>query len=213
MSKTLPLILVLILAGCGPRWETAREQVLAQIDSLLDGIDLKSREATASVAELGRGVDQLSHARIDVQVRHTRLSEDLTSVQEKLARTQEGHSRQALQSEAESLKTTKGRLGRVLALLESRERQARNRLQNLRILLSQIDSKRSRIEGDSACRGGVRKRNPRLSQIGRERKSRNWRSAIDTELQFQRTSPRRLEFRLGVIRMGRRGDPRRLISV
>ncbi len=182
MSKTLPLILVLILAGCGPRWETAREQVLAQIDSLLDGIDLKSREATASVAELGRGVDQLSHARIDVQVRHTRLSEDLTSVQEKLARTQEGHSRQALQSEAESLKTTKGRLGRVLALLESRERQARDRLQNLRILLSQIDSKRVALKSlrraVEVCESGT------LDFRKVEMEVKELETAIDTELQF-----------------------------
>lgn len=68
-----------------------------------------------------------------MQVRHTRLSEDLVAVQEKLARTQEERSRRTLQSEVESLGTTKERLGRVLARLESRERQARDCLHAIRL--------------------------------------------------------------------------------
>ena len=188
MSKAIPLILLLTAVGCGPRWETAKEQVLRQIDSLLDSIDLKSRQATASVAELANGVDQLTHARIDIQVRHTRLAEDLTSVQEKIARTQEGHSRQALQSEAESLKTTRDRLGRVLALLESRERQARDRLHALRLLLSQIDSKRVALKSlrkaVEVCEAGT------LDFRKVEAEVRDLETQIDTELEFQ-------EIRLG----------------
>jgi len=140
MSKTLLLILLLLLTGCG-RLELAREQALSQIDSLLGETDVKRQEANAGVAELATRVDQLTKARIDVEVRHVRISEDLAAVQERLARTQGGHPRQRLVAEAESLRTTKDRLGRVLGLLQHREEQARDRLQNLRLLLSQIDSK------------------------------------------------------------------------
>ncbi len=182
------LILLLLLTGCGPRWETAREQVLSQIDTLLDSIDLKSRQANSAVDELETGVDHLSHARTDIQVRHTRLAEDLTSVQERIARTQEGHSRQALQSEAESLRTTKDRLGRVLVLLESRERQARDRLHALRILLTGIDAKRIALKSlrkaVEVCESGM------LDFRKVEMEVRELETAIDTELQFQ-------EIRLG----------------
>ncbi len=120
--------------------------------------------------------------RIDVQVRHTRLSEDLTSVQEKLSRTQDGHSRQTLQSEAESLGKTKDRLGRVLGLLESRERQARDRLHTLRILLSGIDSKRVALKSlrraVEVCESGT------LDFRKVEAEVRELETQIDTELEF-----------------------------
>ncbi len=183
MSRTIPLILLLLLAGCGPRWETAREQVLAQIDTLLDSIDLKSRQANDAVGELTKGVDQLTKARIDVQVRHTRLAEDLTAVQERITRTPEGHSRQSLVADAMSLKTTKDRLARVLAVLESRERQARDRLHALRILLSQIDSKRVALKSlrkaVEVCESGT------LDFRKVEMEVRDLETQIDTELQFQ----------------------------
>ncbi len=183
MSKAIPLILLLLFTGCGPRWETAREQVLAQIDSLLDTIDLRSRLATASVAELETGVNQLSHARIDVAVRHTRLTEDLDAVQEKIARTQEGLSRQALQVEAESLRTTRDRLARVLTLLRHREEQARDRLQALRLLLSQIDSKRIALKSlrkaVEVCESGT------LDFKSVEAEIKELEAQIDGELEFQ----------------------------
>ncbi len=183
MTRTLPLIVLLLLPGCGPRLEVAREQVLRQIDSLLGEIDVKSRQANDAVGQLARGVDQLTRARIDVEVRHTRLAEDLTSVQEKLSRTQDGHSRQTLQSEAVSLQTTKDRLGRVLGLLESRERQARDRLHALRILLAGIDSKRVALKSlrraVEVCESGT------LDFRRVEMEVRDLETQIDTELQFQ----------------------------
>ncbi len=32
MSKAIPLIFLLLLTGCGPRWETAKKQVLTKIE-------------------------------------------------------------------------------------------------------------------------------------------------------------------------------------
>jgi peptidoglycan hydrolase CwlO-like protein len=186
MSKTLLLILLLLLTGCGPRWDIAREQVLSKIDSLLGEVDVKRQEATAAVAKLAMGVDELTHARVDVQVKFTRLSEDLTAAQEKLARTQEGHPRQRLVAEAESLRTTKDRLGRVLGLLQHREEQAKDRLQNLRLLLAGIDSKQVALKAirnaAEVCDG--------IDFKSVEAEIKELEAAIDTELEFQ-------EIRLG----------------
>ncbi len=181
-KPVLPILLLLVLTGCGPRWDVAREQVLSKIDTLLGEVDVKCREADSAVAQIAAGVDQISRARIDVQVRHVRLSEDLTAVEERIERTQEEAPRRSLQSEAESLKTTRDRLGRVLGLLENRERQARDRLHALRLLLAGIDSKQVALKSLrrvlGVCEAGS------LDFRSVEAEVRELESAIDTELEF-----------------------------
>lgn len=182
MPKTLLPLFLLLLPACS-RLELARDQLLQHIDALLGDIDVKAKQASAAVVQLAAGVDQVTKARIDVQVHHTRLSEDLTAVQEKIARTPEGHPRQRLVAEVESLRTSKARLGRVLELLTSREEQARDRLQNLRLLLSQIDSKQVALKAlrraVEVCEAGT------LDFRRVEAEVRELETEIDSELQFQ----------------------------
>ena len=184
MPKALPLILLLTAVGCGPRWETAKEQVLTKIDTLLGEIDLRSRLATASVAELETGVNQLSHARIDVAVRHTRLAEDLTAVQGETR----PNPRRGIPDKASSPRRCRFGPPRTASaeswgFWKAESDRARDRLHAVRILLSQIDSKRVALkairQAVEVCEAGS------LDFRKVESEVRDLETQIDTELEFQ----------------------------
>ncbi len=80
------------------------------------------------------------------------------------------------------MKATGDRLGRVLGLLENRERQARDRLRSLRLLLAGIDSKQVALKSlrraVEVCEAG----SPDFRSVEAEVKELE--SAIDTDLEF-----------------------------
>ena len=82
---------LLAITGCGdPRFEIARDQFLAQVDSLLGEIEVKRREIDPTIQRAGAALAQLTKARIEIQVQLSRISGDLAAVQGKLDETDKG---------------------------------------------------------------------------------------------------------------------------
>lgn len=88
MSGTATLIVVLlcmmVVAGCGARGEVARDNVLAQVDSLLGEINVKKKEAEIGVRNLTAGLDKITKGKIEAKIRLTKLTDKSTELEEKL---------------------------------------------------------------------------------------------------------------------------------
>jgi tetratricopeptide (TPR) repeat protein len=172
MRRLLFLCLVL-LTGCDPRTEVAKDQLLAQIDHLLGEVNVRRQEVEDALARAEAGLDRLTHGRIEVQVELGRISDNYASANDAVAQADEALNRlqqllgkevqiagetyspaqleemvdraeankKKAAAEADSLASTKDRLGRIVALLSHREHEGRDRLQTLKSLMIEIDAK------------------------------------------------------------------------
>lgn len=92
MRRILFLCLVL-LTGCDPRTEVARDQVLAQIDHLLGEVNVRRQEVGDALGRAQQGLDRLTHGRISVQVELSRIGDKCASAKEEVARADEALNR------------------------------------------------------------------------------------------------------------------------
>lgn len=75
------------LVGCTPRLEVARDQVLAQVDSLLGEIEVKRKETGLGLQKAESVLDRLTRGRIEVQVSLSQISRDLNLTEDELVET------------------------------------------------------------------------------------------------------------------------------
>lgn len=83
----VPLLVLLTLPGCGPRLEVARDRLLAEADRLLGEIEVKRKEIDPAIQQAEAALARLKKSRIEVQVRASQISSDLTSTHDRLAET------------------------------------------------------------------------------------------------------------------------------
>lgn len=179
MPRAIPTLLaaivLLTLPGCGPRFEVARDRLLAEADRLLGEVEVHRKEIDPAIQQAEAALGRLKKGRIEIQVRASQISHHLSSTHDRLAETDralarlrdllgQGSSveiagtaytppqltgmasrtistRKSLAAQAETLQSTAERLQGVVALLESREQAGRNRLDSLKGLLVEIDTK------------------------------------------------------------------------
>lgn len=172
---TTLLIFLVAFSGCGPRLEVARDRLLAEADRLIGEIEVKRREIDPAVQRTGAALGQLKRSRIEVQVRASQISCDLTSTHDRLAQADQAlarlrellarnepveiagttytpsqlqgmagrmlTTRKSLVAKVETLRATKDRLENIVAMLKLREQDGQDRLDALKSLPTEIDTK------------------------------------------------------------------------
>ncbi|NLX96625.1 MAG: hypothetical protein GXY83_10650 [Rhodopirellula sp.] len=224
---------LLAITGCGdPRFEIARDQILAQVDSLLGEIEVKRREIDPAIQQAGAALANLTKARIEIQVRLSRISGDLAAVQGNLDETDKGlarlrdllgqdrhveiagqnyspseissmanralSARKRFAAHGETLQATHDRLETVVALLESREEESRDRLDSLKQLLIEIDAKAAALEAVKDAARVCEEVGP-LDFDALERQIRDLEVKIDGELAFHQEMLRQVTLDSGSI--------------
>jgi chromosome segregation ATPase len=89
----LPLAVLFIVPGCGPRAEVAKKKALERLDDVLGKIDVQRQEIDGGIKATKRAVEGVRKARIKAQVQCDQLDEKLKPHDERIARCDQTLSR------------------------------------------------------------------------------------------------------------------------